>query len=151
MMHVGLQRSLQQLQKAIKGFVVMSEELEMIYTSFLNNQVPQLWANSAYPSLKSLGSWVSDLVLRCEFIYGWIKNGQPKSFWISGFFFPQGTRPAFTFAYFFSPISYTFFINFCLIAFTDCCLQDREWLSIRSAILDIFIHHRGGRNKQKKQ
>jgi len=92
----GVQRSLEQLQKAIRGFVVMSEELEMIYTSFLNNHVPQLWAAAAYPSLKPLSSWVSDLVLRCTFIYNWIKHGQPKSFWISGFFFPQGTilRPS---------------------------------------------------------
>jgi len=33
------QVSLEQLLKAIKGFVVMSEELEKIYTAFLNNQV----------------------------------------------------------------------------------------------------------------
>jgi len=46
----------------------MSEELEKVYTSFLNNQVPQLWANAAYPSLKPLGSWVKDLVLRLHFI-----------------------------------------------------------------------------------
>ena len=33
------QTSLRQIQKAIKGFVVMSEQLEKVYTSFLNNQV----------------------------------------------------------------------------------------------------------------
>ena len=33
------QNSLRQIQKAIKGFVVMSEQLEKVYTSFLNNQV----------------------------------------------------------------------------------------------------------------
>lgn len=82
--------SLVQLQKAIKGLVVMSEELERIYTSFLNNQVPRKWESAAYPSLKPLGSWVQDLVLRCDFIGSWIRHGQPKSFWISGFFFPQG-------------------------------------------------------------
>jgi len=85
----------------------MSEELEKVYTSFLNNQVPQMWANAAYPSLKPLASWVKDLVLRLHFIevsqyripcilcvlattQHWIFNGVPKSFWISGFFFPQG-------------------------------------------------------------
>ncbi|XP_070782457.1 dynein axonemal heavy chain 6 [Enoplosus armatus] len=85
-----LRMSLITLQKAIAGLVVMSEEMDRIYTSFLNNQVPTHWANSAYPSLKPLASWVKDLALRISFIQTWITHGQPKSFWISGFFFPQG-------------------------------------------------------------
>ncbi|XP_078146083.1 dynein axonemal heavy chain 6 [Centroberyx gerrardi] len=85
-----LRMSLGTLQKAVAGLVVMSEEMERIYTSFLNNQVPTYWANSAYPSLKPLASWVRDLALRTSFIQSWITQGQPKSFWISGFFFPQG-------------------------------------------------------------
>nr|XP_046259789.1 dynein axonemal heavy chain 6 isoform X2 [Scatophagus argus] len=85
-----LRMSLITLQKAIAGLVVMSEEMDRIYTSFLNNQVPIHWANSAYPSLKPLASWVRDLALRTSFLQTWITRGQPKSFWISGFFFPQG-------------------------------------------------------------
>uniref|UniRef100_A0A2K6FZX0 Dynein axonemal heavy chain 6 n=1 Tax=Propithecus coquereli TaxID=379532 RepID=A0A2K6FZX0_PROCO len=82
--------SLRTLDKAIAGFVVMSEEMEKVYNSFLNNQVPSLWSNTAYPSLKPLGSWVKDLILRTAFVDLWLKRGQPKSYWISGFFFPQG-------------------------------------------------------------
>ncbi|ELK07669.1 Dynein heavy chain 6, axonemal [Pteropus alecto] len=82
--------SLETLDKAIAGLVVMSEEMEKVYNSFLNNQVPSLWSNTAYPSLKPLGSWVKDLILRTSFVDLWLKRGQPKSFWISGFFFPQG-------------------------------------------------------------
>ncbi|KAH0628434.1 hypothetical protein JD844_009589 [Phrynosoma platyrhinos] len=63
-----LRTSLKTLNKAIAGFVVMSEEMEMVYHSFLNNQVPALWANAAYPSLKPLGGWVKDLVLRTAFL-----------------------------------------------------------------------------------
>ncbi|CAM5115591.1 unnamed protein product [Eretmochelys imbricata] len=85
-----LRSSLETLNKAIAGFVVMSEEMEKVYNSFLNNQVPTLWANAAYPSLKPLGGWVKDLVLRTTFVDSWLRRGQPKSFWISGFFFPQG-------------------------------------------------------------
>ncbi|XP_051560675.1 dynein axonemal heavy chain 6 [Myxocyprinus asiaticus] len=85
-----LKTSLCTLQKAIAGLVVMSEEMEKIYYSFLNNQVPDHWSNAAYPSLKPLGSWVKDLTLRTAFVESWITRGQPKSFWISGFFFPQG-------------------------------------------------------------
>ncbi|XP_016058014.1 PREDICTED: dynein heavy chain 6, axonemal [Miniopterus natalensis] len=82
--------SLEMLNKAIAGFVVMSEEMEKVYNSFLNNQVPSLWSNTAYPSLKPLASWVKDLILRTAFVDLWLKRGQPVSFWISGFFFPQG-------------------------------------------------------------
>lgn len=87
---VVIKDSLVQLKKAIRGFVVMSEELESIYTAFLNNQVPILWENAAYPSLKPLSSWVKDLILRTDFIFNWIKWGPPRSFWISGFFYTQG-------------------------------------------------------------
>ncbi|XP_013789011.2 dynein heavy chain 6, axonemal-like [Limulus polyphemus] len=82
--------SLQSLQKAIKGFLVMNEDLEHIYQAFLNNQFPKQWGKVAYPSLKSLASWVKDLELRIEFIHVWMTTGQPKSYWLSGFFFPQG-------------------------------------------------------------
>ena len=85
-----IRNSLEQLKKAIKGFVVMSDELELIYNAFLNNRVPAKWSAAAYPSLKTLASWVKDLVLRIDFMTNWVVNGQPKSFWISGFFFPQG-------------------------------------------------------------
>ncbi|CAK8691447.1 unnamed protein product [Clavelina lepadiformis] len=85
-----LNTSLKELNKAIAGLVVMSEQMEMMYTSFINNQVPTMWENAAYPSLKPLGSWVKDLVLRCHFTQRWLEQGLPTSFWISGFFFPQG-------------------------------------------------------------
>lgn len=68
------QMSLITLQKAIAGLVVMSEEMDRIYTSFLNNHVPIHWANSAYPSLKPLASWVRDLALRTSFIQVWMRK-----------------------------------------------------------------------------
>lgn len=67
----------------------MSQELEEMSNSLFNNQVPNLWAKSAYPSLKPLAAWVTDLVARVKFIQDWIDQGIPPVFWISGFFFPQ--------------------------------------------------------------
>ncbi|XP_065178852.1 dynein axonemal heavy chain 6-like [Sycon ciliatum] len=85
-----IKNSMHTIKKAIKGLVVMSLELEAVYTSFLNSQVPTLWATAAYPSMKTLGSWIKDLVLRVHFVDHWIHNGLPRSYWLSGFFFPQG-------------------------------------------------------------
>jgi len=84
-----IHRTLQDLLKALKGLVVMSQELESMSTSLFNNQVPVLWEKAAYPSLKPLAAWVADLVLRTQFIRHWIDNGIPIVYWISGFFFPQ--------------------------------------------------------------
>jgi dynein heavy chain len=82
--------SCQDILKAIKGLVVMSGPLEMMGTSIFNNRVPEMWNEVAYPSLMPLNSWVTDLIQRCEFIDKWYKQGIPKVYWISGFFFPQG-------------------------------------------------------------
>eukprot|EP01029_Cantina_marsupialis_P009144 TRINITY_DN2137_c0_g5_i1.p1 TRINITY_DN2137_c0_g5~~TRINITY_DN2137_c0_g5_i1.p1 ORF type:complete len:3984 (-),score=1416.37 TRINITY_DN2137_c0_g5_i1:203-12154(-) len=82
--------SLVELQKAIKGEVLMSETLDKMYTKLLNNQVPENWEAVAYPSLKPLASWVKDLHQRIAFMRNWLQNGQPRVFWLSGFFFPQG-------------------------------------------------------------
>jgi dynein heavy chain len=86
--------SLVELQKTIKGLVVMSAELEAMYNCFMFNKVPAGWENAAYPSLKPLASWFDDLVLRIVFLDKWIREGPPVSFWISGFFFPQGFMTA---------------------------------------------------------
>lgn len=73
-----IHRTLQDLLKALKGLVVMSQELEEMSNSLFNNQVPNLWAKSAYPSLKPLAAWVIDLVARVKFIQDWIDLGIPK-------------------------------------------------------------------------
>jgi len=84
-----IKKSLKDLQSALKGYVVMSMQLERVYTAFLEKKVPELWADHAYPSLKPLTSWVKDLVQRLEFVQSWVKE-EPKSYWVPAFFFPQG-------------------------------------------------------------
>jgi dynein heavy chain len=81
---------LTELQKALRGLVVMSSELESMYNSILNNQVPDLWARYSYPSLKPLASWITDFHQRISFMRSWLECGLPKCFWLPGFFFPQG-------------------------------------------------------------
>jgi dynein heavy chain len=82
--------SLPNLQKALKGLIVMSPELETMSNCVFNQKVPPQWEKKAYPSLKALSSWVDDLLERVRFLSNWVKNGIPSVFWLSGFFFPQG-------------------------------------------------------------
>ncbi|XP_058804505.1 dynein axonemal heavy chain 1-like [Phymastichus coffea] len=81
--------SLQALDRALKGLVVMSEKLEAMAASLYINRVPQNWQSRGFASLKPLGAWVVDLNERIKFIKSWQDGGIPTAFWISGFYFPQ--------------------------------------------------------------
>jgi dynein heavy chain len=67
----------------------MSEDLDSMYSSLMNSQVPAIWHKISYPSLKPLGSWMRDLNRRVAFMSNWLMNGNPACYWISGFFYPQ--------------------------------------------------------------
>eukprot|EP00455_Lapot_gusevi_P052778 TRINITY_DN8093_c0_g1_i4.p1 TRINITY_DN8093_c0_g1~~TRINITY_DN8093_c0_g1_i4.p1 ORF type:complete len:554 (-),score=120.13 TRINITY_DN8093_c0_g1_i4:317-1978(-) len=81
--------SLTELQKALKGLTVLSEDLDKMYQSFLNDQVPALWSSVGYASLKPLGAWYREFLNKINFIRTWVQKGEPVSFWITGFFNPS--------------------------------------------------------------
>jgi len=85
-----IKSTLHEVQRAIKGLVVMSGDLEQMGNDMVLSQVPKLWGKVSYPSLKPLGGWVTDLLQRLEFLNSWMQDGKaPPLFWISGFFFTQ--------------------------------------------------------------
>jgi dynein heavy chain, axonemal len=82
--------TLEELLKALKGLVVMSEGIENMERSMRVQQVPALWAAVAYPSLKPFDGWMQDYFSRIKSFEVWLKQAPPSSFWLSSFFFPQG-------------------------------------------------------------
>jgi len=82
--------SLHEVKRAIQGLVVMSGELEAMGNSMVIGAVPAMWSSAAYPSLKPLGSWVTDFLERLQFLQDWMdKMESPSVYWVSGFFFTQ--------------------------------------------------------------
>ncbi|CDJ66341.1 Dynein heavy chain 3, axonemal, related [Eimeria necatrix] len=84
-----INKTIKDLRLAIRGQIVMTEELEKIAAALFDNQVPKVWSDRGFVSMKPLGSWLKDLTARLSFLRSWIDQGPPKCFWMAGLFFPQ--------------------------------------------------------------
>jgi len=83
----AIRQSLINIGRAIKGEVVMSQELEEIADRLFDNIVPQQWKKWSYNTLKPLASFIVDLMKRLKEYQKWIDDDHPPCFWISGFHF----------------------------------------------------------------
>ncbi|XP_075781391.1 dynein axonemal heavy chain 14 isoform X1 [Pelodiscus sinensis] len=63
--------SLHSLQQAMKGEIILTTGLEELHNSVLKSKVPEFWQPYSYMSVKSLGSWIDDLIVRVNFFAVW--------------------------------------------------------------------------------
>eukprot|EP01040_Poterioochromonas_malhamensis_P024098 gene24098-29736_t len=84
-------RSLVELDSGFKGDLTISDAMEELSNSLFLDRVPRRWEILAYPSLRSLGSWLIDLNNRITQLNDWSQAIQdmPSVTWISGLFNPQ--------------------------------------------------------------
>ena len=85
----AIRTTLTETVNALNGLVVLSAQCEQITQNLMTGLVPEAWGPVSYPSLKPIGSWVSDLCNRLEFMQKWVDNGPPPVFPLPYFFFPQ--------------------------------------------------------------
>ncbi|CAM9708915.1 unnamed protein product, partial [Ectocarpus fasciculatus] len=86
---------LKTLLQAIRGEVVVTEDLMSAINAVYDARVPRQWVFSyggdeiSWMSA-SLGLWFSSFTARNEQLATWLTGGRPPCFWLTGFFNPQG-------------------------------------------------------------
>ncbi|BES88499.1 dynein heavy chain [Nesidiocoris tenuis] len=81
--------TLKELLLAIEGIIIMNENLREALDAIYDAKVPFVWKRGSWESA-SLGFWYSELLTRNKQFHTWCYKGRPNSFWMSGFFNPQG-------------------------------------------------------------
>ena len=81
--------------QAIRGEVVVTAEIMDSINAIYDARVPKIWLYSPAGDELSwlapnLGVWYSGLVTRDHQYRSWLSSGRPTSFWMTGFFNPQG-------------------------------------------------------------
>lgn len=85
----GVRKNLVELRKAVKGFVVMTSDLDDIFTCLFDGRIPPSWLKG-YPSLKPLAAWARDLVERMKQFVDWKETTYPVLYNLGYFTFPTG-------------------------------------------------------------
>uniref|UniRef100_A0A673VVA8 Dynein axonemal heavy chain 8 n=1 Tax=Salmo trutta TaxID=8032 RepID=A0A673VVA8_SALTR len=87
---IGVVRtSLVDLKLAIDGTIIMSENLRDALDNMFDARIPNMWKKISWES-STLGFWFTELLERNTQFYSWVFEGRPKTFWMTGFFNPQG-------------------------------------------------------------
>jgi len=90
-----VRRTLIDLRLAIKGEVVMTQELVNAISSIFDARPPKNWVETVGGDefswyLPTLGLWYASLLSRVGQYRKWLDKGRPNAFWMTGFFNPQG-------------------------------------------------------------
>lgn len=87
-----LKTTLRDLEQAIAGTIIMTEDLQDALDCIYDARVPKKWLAISW-DLNNLGLWLIDLQKRCAQYTEWLKCekvGELSAYWLTGFFNPQG-------------------------------------------------------------
>ncbi|CAL6039825.1 Outer-arm_dynein beta [Hexamita inflata] len=85
-----MRQSLFELSLGLKGDLTMSDQMEKLMDALYLDGIPKSWEKVAYPSLKKLTLWMTDLEQRIKQLSDWSSDlSLPKCVWLSGLFNPQ--------------------------------------------------------------
>jgi hypothetical protein len=81
--------TLADLRLAIAGTIALSTDLAEALDALAAARVPRRWGRVSWEA-SGAGAWFSGLLARHDQLARWLTGGRPKSYWMGGFFNPQG-------------------------------------------------------------
>jgi dynein heavy chain len=81
--------TLKDLRLAIAGTIALNSSLIAALNALFDALVPTTWQKPSWQS-PTLGLWFAGMLSRHEQVERWLAVGRPKTFWMTGFFNPQG-------------------------------------------------------------
>jgi len=90
-----VRKTLKDLQQAINGEIILTPELQDALNAIYDSKPPKHWyvdpsgEHFAW-SLPTLAMWFAGLLEREKQLTSWLQGTRPPSYWLTGFFNPQG-------------------------------------------------------------
>ncbi|RZC33299.1 AAA 9 and/or MT domain containing protein, partial [Asbolus verrucosus] len=85
----NVRNTLKDLLLAIEGIIIMNESLRDALDNIYDARVPFVWRRGSWTA-NTLGFWFTELLERNNQFRNWCFGGRPLTFWMAGFFNPQG-------------------------------------------------------------
>lgn len=81
--------------EAIDGNIIMTPDIMDAIDKVSDSSAPHAWMYDASGAeiswiLPALGAWVTSLLERYNQLNNWLRTSRPNTFWLTGFFNPQG-------------------------------------------------------------
>lgn len=81
--------SISDLKRALNGEIGMSQDLDILGSSFFNGFLPPMWAKLAPQTEKNLVNWMTHFERRFKQYRDWVDIEEPKVIWLSGLHIPE--------------------------------------------------------------
>lgn len=125
--------TLSNLRLAIAGSVALSGDLIDALDALFNARIPASWLGKSWLA-STLGNWFTGLLQRFDQLSKWINTGRPRSFWLTGFFNPQGFLTAMK-----QEVGCPQFLSYQQLANTWSCLVLQKFANPLSESIEVLI------------
>lgn len=90
-----VRKTLVDICDAIDGQIIMTPDILEAINAVFDAKVPTQWVYDATGAeiawiIPTLAKWFNDLIERNRQLYEWMKGSRPNTYWLGGFFNPQG-------------------------------------------------------------